>query len=249
MKKQIIGVILASCFLLLSACSPKVNAKTDKTEIADFKSELSYYAFPKTDWGMTPQQVMKAWNLSPDDISITPHKVSDTELGVKLAVNKPIEIIGEPVSNVYFTFDYLQFLSSDKGGYGLTVVSVDFNFDCLEKVQEAFKKTFGDNPGASNLNPSKGTFETLPAEKQASIIKVLSDYSDIKENNSVPNFTVPADFPTQNALSMCGVEQLVEKPYNVQVKYYGKIAAMANTDFDKILEAMNERKKHFEIDV
>lgn len=225
MKKQIIGVILASCFLLLSACSPKVNAKTDKTEIADFKSELSYYAFPKTDWGMTPQQVMKAWNLSPDDISITPHKVSDTELGVKLAVNKPIEIIGEPVSNVYFTFD------------------------CLEKVQEAFKKTFDDNPGASNLNPSKGTFETLPAEKQASIIKVLSDYSDIKENNSVPDFTVPTDFPTQNALSMCGVEQLVEKPYNVQVKYYGKIAAMANTDFDKILEAMNERKKHFEIDV
>lgn len=235
MRNRILRVLLTTfCITLaLSGCSPK------PTSIVDFKNEKSYFAFPKTDWGMTPLEVMKAFDLNMEDATILPEvREPSTSLTISLNIDNGIKIIGEPASNVTFGFTYLMVAGKGAGELGLTHVTADFDYSCLDKVMNASKNDFGDTFAASIVNPSKDNFGTLTTEKRQTITDVFSQYEGYSDFNKDSG---------KLSLSTFEVKQIPDAPSPVRVTYNGYFAAMANNDYSTFNKAMDDFRKEFEI--
>lgn len=239
MKKQVLKMFLLTIGIILTLSGCNTNGELDATSIVDFKNDKSYFAFPKTDWGMSPQEVMKAWNLTMDDVTVMPEvRDPNTSLTIRFTVNKSIKVIGEPVTNVAFGFTYLIISGKGVGDLGLTSVTADFDYKCFDKVMSSSKSSFGDKFVATMIYPSKDNFGTLPTEKRDTIIDVFSQYegySDFNKNSE------------RLSLSAFEMRQIPDSPSPVRVTYDGYFAAMANNDYSTFYKAMDDFRNKFGI--
>lgn len=68
--------------------------------------EFQYFTFPKTDWGMSQEDVLDAWDLSYSDIDMLPANPDSYYMGIVFRSNKKITVLGYP-ADVIFQFAYL----------------------------------------------------------------------------------------------------------------------------------------------
>ena len=154
MKRMIACVlVLFSLVLCLTACSNET------------KLDASLVEFPGLKWGMTPEEVKEALDITDDQL------ISEFKQGeiIQISVNN-LTLFGYPLNSALFYF-----LPSENGVYGLGNIEAYFTEDTdMAKVRDTMVGIYGDGDiwtGANHQINAEGELETIYGAKDPTIFQ------------------------------------------------------------------------------
>lgn len=200
--------------ILFTSCNNEVKETSSFVE----KDSSSCITFPKTTWGMTAQEVLKAWDISFSDVEVYPDITLNLSNEILIKVKKDLTLLDEPVK-VTFDFSYL-FSPGRKADkpIGLTSVQVDFPYQALDKVNKACDENFGQHI-ISFPYFSGNSLDNLLKESSEKVMDFYIEHIGEDNINTRKNL---------KGITSIMATQETKEPYPVRVKYVGFDAAMVN---------------------
>lgn len=132
-RKQILAGIAAGILAAVSLSGCGGAKEPEGTDVV--------LTFPKTSWGMTPQQVMKAYSLSAEDVvfSTAPQLFAGTEddfyAAYSMKAEKDVKVLGEEAELTFYFAD-LVLADNPAAPLGLIYVEARFSDAALETHQK-----------------------------------------------------------------------------------------------------------------
>lgn len=159
--KKILAFILALSIFTLSGCNN--NAEPTNANPYDYNS------FEKTDWGMTPQETLKALNVNFNDVEIEPMlRIPESKsytIGYNINILKPIKV-NKLDAKITLVFRNLMVAGLVYGSLGLTDVYVTFpnvDYKQINLLSDNYEKEYGIRIiNSTILNPANTTYDDLP---------------------------------------------------------------------------------------
>lgn len=212
--KRILAFILVISMTTLSGCNNEVEPTNTKP--------YDYISFDKTDWGMTPQEALKALNVNFDDVEIIPSTYFDGFYqSYRLNLLKPV-IIDDLEVELELVFQNLVVDEKIVAALGLTDVNVtypDVDDDLYNLLSDKYRKIGENHESSAKIGIPTTTYDNMPSELAKKIEDFYNrrDMTFCDESKHIFGITSLVEFN----------HKLTDLTISVNIDYNGFIVALA----------------------